>query len=449
METTIKTYQYDNGEIQRVRVIKADSFDELSFFSTKKSVRAFGVIENLYRNFIVPKCPWIFGQMILYHVPEELSKEIMGDEADEAKLCALLRKKVRVRKSSLVFKDAQAKAICEKLIDAGYFAVISGALPHTKILPVGDSLGFLSESEPDARVKVNSNFFIMDCFDVASIYDRIGTPIGLMLKDGVIFNPPAYDREALLVHENGRVEIRNLSLNELTVQIGGRSYRHAVNAKIYERPKTCNIMKTPVHGRDLFVVITGTKVVDVCENGGCRVPGSGFVLRIPKDEIAGTEIHVGDEVTYKGLENVKFGVQIGNSIVINGKKTERFISKFYNIYRGLGARAYPPSLYPLDFMKARAARTAIGATVEGKPCIFWAEGSKKTGYVKGEQSRGATLNDMADIASDLGLYNAVNLDGGGSAQILVDNRRELIISDRNPSDDTDAERVIPSGIRIS
>lgn len=64
-ESFVKTYRYDNGEIQRVQVVTSDSFDDLRFIFPEHSSIAFGKITNLYRNFIVPKCPWIFGQMVL------------------------------------------------------------------------------------------------------------------------------------------------------------------------------------------------------------------------------------------------------------------------------------------------------------------------------------------------------------------------------------------------
>lgn len=430
-DSYIKTYQYDNGEIQRVQVITCDSFDNLQFFKPKGSQRAFEKIVDLYKNFIVPKCPWVFKKMVLFKAEDDMSPKDIE----------FLRKSVRVKGGKAVCNNGKADGIIRKLEESGKLSVVCGKLPGTKLLPVGNSFGFLSESLPDAKVKANSNFFIMDCFDVGSVFDRIGTPIGLMVKDGKVLNPPLFDREALIVHGDDSVEVRSISLKELTFSIGDREFTEDGTAVIYERPKTCKVPKS-MTGK--FLVVVGCRVEAVILKGGFDVPSSGFVLKIPED----IEIQPGDQVEYKGLEDVKFAVQVGNSIVVNGKKTEGFVSKFYNIYRKLGRRAYPPSLYPLNYEKARAPRMALGATGDGKPCLFWAEGPKKTGYVPGAQSRGASLSEMAEIAVDLGLYNAVNLDGGGSAQILVDNKRSLIISDRNPADDSDAERAVPAGIYI-
>jgi len=144
---------------------------------------------------------------------------------------------------------------------------------------------------------------------------------------------------------------------------------------------------------------------------------------------------------------VTFGIQVGNSIMVEGEKTLSFRSKFYNL-RGLEPVAYPPSLYPLDFENARAARIALGADREGKPMILWAEGAGKIGYVAGRDSRGASLSDMAEICAEMGMVNAVNLDGGGSAQILLNNKRSLLISDRNSPDASEAERPVPLGLIV-
>ena len=80
--------------------------------------------------------------------------------------------------------------------------------------------------------------------------------------------------------------------------------------------------------------------------------------------------------------------------------------------------------------------------------LLWAEGAPKQGYTPGSDSCGASLLEMADICKSLGMYNAVNLDGGGSAQILLNNRRSLKISDRVPETAAEVERPIPIGLII-
>ena len=85
---------------------------------------------------------------------------------------------------------------------------------------------------------------------------------------------------------------------------------------------------------------------------------------------------------------------------------------------------------------------------DGKPVLIWAEGAAKIGHQKGLGSCGASLQEMAQICKKLDIRNAVNLDGGGSAQILLHNQRQLQISDRNPQTIHESERPIPLALMI-
>ena len=182
------------------------------------------------------------------------------------------------------------------------------------------------------------------------------------------------------------------------------------------------------------------RIVAAVYHGSAPIPCSGFVL-CPLGECTPKP---GDAVTYVGLEDVVFGIQVGNSILRDGIKTEKFLSRFFNI-KGLQRIAFPPCLYPLDFQNARAARIALGADAAGKPMLLWAEGAAKLGHVPGQDSQGASLSDMADLCARVGMVNAINLDGGGSAQLLLKNQRSLQISDRN-TDFTQSQRPVPLGL---
>ena len=106
---------------------------------------------------------------------------------------------------------------------------------------------------------------------------------------------------------------------------------------------------------------------------------------------------------------------------------------------------FPPSVYPLDWEKGRAARLGLGSR-DRKPLIVWVEGAKKHSYRRGVDSCGASLAEFAQICVELGVENFVSLDGGGSAQICIDNGRLLRLSDRYPHSGKDAERPVPFGL---
>jgi len=438
MQSELRTFSYPDGTVQRVQLVRPGRWEDINFLEPDFSPESIGCFSHIYRKFLVPGCPWLFGRMILFWLPDGTEPD-RGDYGDAlTAAAAILRAGLRLDKQEKPhFRTPEAKKLWEALEAKGALTVVSGKLPFTTVIPISRRTGYLSRNEEAAAMKVNASFFIMDRFDCATVYDQVGTPLGLRVKDGIILDPPLYEREALLVKKNGTVAVGPVGLSRLKIRVGGVTYTPGVDADIYTRPDRA---RAP-GGKQL--VIVGCRVAAVLPKGHGQIPASGFILRPRGDFTA----KAGDAVTYLGLEDVSFGIQVGNSILIGGKKTESFQSKFYNI-RGLEPVPYPPSLYPLDFQNARAARIALGADGEGKPMILWAEGAGKIGYVAGRDSRGASLSDMADICAQMGMVDAVNLDGGGSAQILVDNKRSLKISDRNAPDASEAERPVPMALIV-
>jgi len=445
MNSQIHTFSYPNGEQQRVQLVKLDRWESLEILRPTPSDKALDCFAGIYRKFLVPAAPWVFGSLVLFRLPEELevpfshSCGAYGTVADPLTAATVaLRRGVKILGKQLFFRDQQIKDFWEILKKRDCIRIVQGKLPITTIISVGNDAGFLTESEPDAQLKVNSSFFTMDPFDCATPYDHVGRPFGLLVKDGVVEQPPLFSREALLVGLDGNVSVGRPELKEMSIQIGNQKFIHGKNCKVYSRP---DFAWTPP-GKGKRLVVLGRQVAAVRDGGCVPIPGAGFV--ICTDESA--EILPGAEVIYGGLEHIRFGIQVGNSILRNGVKTEKFRSRFFNI-KGIRRIAFPPCLYPLDFQNARAARIAIGADKDGKPMILWAEGAAKIGHVPGKGSCGATLADMARICQELGTVNAVNLDGGGSAQLLLARIRNLKISDRG-LDGKETERPIPMGLMV-
>ncbi|MBR5475014.1 MAG: phosphodiester glycosidase family protein [Lachnospiraceae bacterium] len=433
MKSEVKIFDRGNGEIQRVQVVRFADWAALDFLQPEAEADALDCFWDIYRKFLVPACPWIFGQMALFRVPK-------GGEKSLTEVTKELQNGVRLKQGKPMFQNEKAKALWEQLEAKDCIRVVGGKLPFTKMIPVRDCAGYLSKQEPGAVLRVNSSFFIMDPIDCATMYDQVGTPFGLCVKDGVVLSPPLYQREALLVYRDGRVEVDEPDLWTMEIEINGNTYAFGDNADLYMRPHWA---KTPKSENSQKIVIVGDRVVDVKEQGRVAVPASGFVLCPFK----ACEVKLGDRVCYHGLEEVLFGIQVGNSVMRDGVKTETFRSRFYNIRR-LQRVPYPPSLYPMDFEKGRAARIVLGADAEGKPMLLWAEGAGKLNYVPGEDSTGASLSEMAQIAEAVGMVNGVHLDGGGSAQILLHGERALHISDRKAEDNSDAERMVPLGLIV-
>ena len=446
MKSEIRTFSYPGGEIQRVQMVRFEDWSALDFLHPVPTEAALGCFSEIYNLYLVPARPWMFGTFVMFTLPDHMevpfsrSTKEYGHLADDLTVAAAaLQQGVTFVKDSPQFASDELRIFWTELERRNCLRIIRGQRPATTIIPLCRAPGYLTESEREAVLKVNASFFIMDMFDCATIYDNVGTPFGLAVKDGTVKNPPLFGREALMVRKNGGVSIETPDVRDLGIEICGTVYRYGINATVYSRPEFAKAPKSK--GKQL--VIVGCRVAAVCEGGNAAVPASGFVLDVDES----CTVQPGDEVTYRGMEDILFGIQVGNSIVRNGEKTTGFRSRFYDINAGEPV-PFPPSLYPMDFDGARAARIALGAGRDGKPMLLWAEGAGKLGYMKGQDSCGASLSEMAEICSEVGMVNAVNLDGGGSAQILLENRRSLLISDRKRTDHSEAERPVPLGLVV-
>ena len=444
MHSEIRRYDRANGEIQQVHVARLEDWQDLQLLRPKPSDKALDSFQRIYRQFLVPAAPWVFGSLVMFRLPEGLEVPFShdcghyGTVSDPLTAAAIgLRRGVKILGKKVFFRDLQTEQFWKELKKRDCLRIVQGKLPITTMIPVGEEAGLLTESEPDAALKVNSFFFTMDPFDCATAYDHVGRPFGLFVKNGVVEQPPLFSREALLVGLDGSVRLGRPELKDLTIRIGSKIFRHGENCTVFSRPEYA---WTPP-GKGKRLVILGRRVEAVCDGGCVHIPGAGFVICTSDGDV-----QPGDEVTYEGMEQIRFGIQVGNSTVCDGVPTARFQSRFFNV-RGINRIAYPPSLYPLDYQKDRAARIAIGADGDGKPMILWAEGAAKIGHTPGVDSLGATLAEMAQICAEVGMVNGVSLDGGGSAQLLLGNRRSLKISDRT-TDGGEMERPVPAALMV-
>ncbi len=418
MKNEIREYRYENGEIQRVQAVTCDRWEDLEFLRPGITRESLEHVASIFRDFFVKAAPALFGTLRIFHIPEgtELPFEAEGDRHAAAR--RYLRKKGR---------SPEGKAFLERLEREGWLYTVKGKNPfYTLYMPFGD-MGFLSGAE--ARFKVNASFFMFSFLDPGSPYDAYGTPLGLCVKDGKVLNPPLYGREALIVKKDGGVCVRPFGLEELDTGIPG---------KVWQRPQARRTPRSSLND----VVVVGDRVTAVKRGGGTKIPVSGFVISTEREDVS-----PGDRIAYRGAEDILFAVQCGNSIVVDGKKTPGFTVPFYDV-RKPGMVKTAPSSYPLDYEKDRAPRIAAGADRDGRPVFVWAEGKGKNGYEPGKDSCGASLSEMCDILEDLGIPNAVSLDGGGSAQIEYEGKRYLKISDRDFATGEESERPIPMGIVV-
>lgn len=448
IESRIDTIRYENGEMQRFQIVSGFAWNDLEFVQPPFSKAAFDELCRMYKIFVIPKHHEMYGAVLAFHIPEDMDSPFSA-ETDEGvvfdrQIAAAigLRKlvgegKIRRNGENLAVDDKNAKGFLDELEKRGWMSIAYGDKPDVvSILPVGEDLGYMSQVSPQPSFICNAHFFEMDVFDSDSPYDLFGTPYGMTVKNGIMIQPPLNSREALVVDMDGRVEITRPDVRDIRMQIQGKTFKHGENCTIYRRPGTRRTREE--EGLDLMIV--GDEVVAFHQGGGVLVPTGGFVLHT-KEKLSVEP----SPVVYLGFDNCLFAIQVGSSSVKNGEVMKGFESPFYNIYKD--SVPFPPTLYPLDYSKDRAPRMAICCDRDGDPVIVWAEGCSKLRYQFGKESCGASLLELGNYCSSIGLVNVLNLDGGGSSEIFLNGKLMMHVSDRH-ADNSDAERPVPMGLLI-
>ncbi len=426
---------FEDGEVQRIEVSQGFTWSDLSFRTPPFSKEAFDEFVRLYRDVIIPKDPSRYGTLVFLHVPDDLFfpfsfEREAGTVFDKTLSFALLleEEKAKLRVNSDC--DDVSEFFC-RLENSGWIKVLKGKGQGISIMPVSGDFGFMSDISKSPSLCVNSHFFIMEKDDRDSPYDLYGEGFGLAVKDGCVLQPPLFGREALIADEMGHVSIAFPSVKDLFCEINNKTYRHGSNCVFYERPQYR--VTPPSDGTDIVVI--GRRTVAYHDGGNTCIPSSGFVIQCGK-----RAEHVFSEVICHGMEQYCFAVQAGPAVISNGKLLSGFSSPYFD---SSGDKvSYPPVSYPPDYNSDRAPRMIIGAGYDDNPVIIWAEGESKLGHVKGIDSIGMSLMETAMLAEELGLKNAVNLDGGGSALMLNDGMASLHVSGRF-KDGSDAERPVP------
>ena len=448
IESRIDTVEYENGEIQRYQIVSGFAWKDLCFAQGQFTKESFTELLRMYRIFIATKNPSFYGALVAFHIPDDIPSPFpqnteYGLVFDKQAAAAIgLRRMVAegsIRKEghSLKIDVPEVRQFIESLEQNGWLGAAYGEKENdVSIMPVGSDLGYLSSIEPRPQIVCNSHFFTMDLFDCDSPYDVFGTPYGMIIKDGIVSQPPLNHREALMVDMDGKARIVRPEIKDNGISLQGKTFVHGKNCTIYQRPET---RLTPAED-GLDVIIAGDEVVAFHEGGSVLVPMNGFVLHT-QEKLE----QVPTPVIYLGYDNCLFGIQVGSSSVKDGVVATGFNSSFYNIFKD--PVPYPPTLYPLNYEKDRAPRMAICSDEDGDPVIAWAEGPSKLYYQKGIDSCGTSLLELGNYCRSIGLVNVLNLDGGGSAEIFTDGKLLLHVSDRLP-DNTDAERPVPMGLMI-
>ncbi len=275
---------------------------------------------------------------------------------------------------------------------------------------------------------VNGSFF-----DTSSTYSDI---LGFEMEDGLpVYAKNEYNRtqansSSLNQKKDGTISFGYVS-NQISFETedGTTIYVDSVNGmQDFENPTvfTGNVIKDTSYidqNYDLYkVIIENDKVMQIIPPKTVATLNQNQIALITKHDYVVERMPVGTGIKYnlqtnlgESIHDYELMLSGGGNLLNNGEIVNDGIQ-----------------VYPL----LRVPRTAVGTTEDNKLIAAVIDGRGS--------SIGATRSEVAEIMLQLGATNAINLDGGGSSQMIAINHNNVNVVQNVPSDGK--ERNISNGL---
>lgn len=236
-----------------------------------------------------------------------------------------------------------------------------------------------------------------------------GEIIGLLKIDGEIISTPETPRTAVGIFADGHIAFDQVTWQGNVELPGGRVALSAVNR---ERGENELILYTGYFGASTGTNTAGTEVV---------VAADGRVVAVSRGNTpikAGTVVLSGHGEAAKTLAGLKTG-DIVSIFQTLGPTWDQAVSALgagpMLVKDGSVFLTTKVEEFGSDVAGGRAPRTALGITKEGNLLLVVVDGRQAT-------SGGLTLLELALFMQELGAVDAMNLDGGGSSELVVNDK---------------------------
>lgn len=288
---------------------------------------------------------------------------------------------------------------------------------------------FIKEFEKNVKKKVRVGWnggYILNAELVGKLglsESYIGSPLGLLIKNGIIKCPPLFNKPAFLVKKDGKLDIRRVNCSE-GLEINCKDKIIDFTEKQYNMTtpgnKVCyydlNFDREYIPGNGRVIIrLAGNIIKDVVhtkKGEKVKIIPVGLTLSFPAGLIPGVMKEKGRElnIKIKGLEKYMHGVEAGPLLISENKpcidmKIEGWKTK--NSIKTQAAR--------IDYIDMRGPKIAAGLDKNGNMYILAVNGRIR-------ESVGATHLDMAEILIEQGIEKAMGFDPGGSSTLVVDGK---------------------------
>lgn len=252
---------------------------------------------------------------------------------------------------------------------------------------------------------INSSYFALN-----------GEILGLLKMDGEIASTSEVDRTALGILPDGKMLMDvatyqgSISLPDgRVIAITGVNHERGTNDLILYNNYFDSTTGTNVFGTDY--ILSNGKIIAIA-HGNAGIPPGGVVISA-------------HGVMEKALVSLKIGdtLKINQTLGDSWDKTNYVVSAGPRLVKnGSIFLTSKEEAFPSDITVGRAPRTALGITKEGHILLFVVDGRQQS-------SIGMSLQELAQFMQEIGSVEAMNFDGGGSSEMVINNK---ILN--NPSD---------------
>jgi hypothetical protein len=317
-----------------------------------------------------------------------------------------------------------------------------------------DRLGFVREFvwRERSRLAFNTTYFLLEHNDYLSHHSAMGEPYNLLVQDGIIHRPPLYRRGTLYRRAGGGWRAGRFSLVDVSITLPGgvqfvpresgvpgllfnlntpgqtavTVYTRAFGIATYG----CPLGYTPQVPGQIEYTVIDNRIVGRKVGGGLEIPQNGLVISGTTDALPGGALSDAGlpRVTYhfvrEEYQSIVQALQVGPLLLQHGRTVlspdSLTAEEFWPT--PLGDPDAPigvvPTDYPDDVDRTRAGRIGLGVDRKGRLIVVAVAGTERGVHIPGVDSHGATLTELADLLSDAGAVDAINLDGGGSTQLF-------------------------------
>ncbi len=252
----------------------------------------------------------------------------------------------------------------------------------------------------------------------------IGSPLGLLISDKKVICPPLFNKAALLIYENGDIDIKRVSIKDgFSIFINQTKINFSKNQyNISCRPENVPCYYDLLFNEDRILAknriifrMAGNVIKEVIKPGNHEyvdIIPVGITLSFPANQynLGFDLVGKSTDISINGLAGLLHAVEAGPLLVYNGKLAIDMDVEGWKTNNSIRTQAAR-----LDYTDMRGPKIAVGTDEWGGLIVLVINGRIR-------ESVGATHIDMANIMIELGIKTAMGFDPGGSSTLVVDGR---------------------------